>query len=145
MACTRDSNYQNARGTTPITNQSLFRRIQNSKYRQNKSINPSFAPTINNLSVYNNSPGAYSLVNINGGNFLPQCYGNTFVNFGPYKSLPITFYSSFNISFVVPENAPIGFYNVTVVNVYNSNFSPAINQTYPGTLTYSNSITYEIS
>ena len=102
-------------------------------------------PTINNLSVYNSSPGAYSLVNINGGNFLPQCYGNTFVNFGPYKSLPITFYSSFNISFVVPINAPVGFYNVTVVNVYNSNFSPAINQTSPGILTYSNSILYDVS
>jgi len=144
MACTRDSSYQNATGTNPITNLTLSR-IQNNKCFQKKPTVPSFVPTINNLSVYNSSPGAYSLVNINGGNFLPQCYGNTFVNFGPYKSLPITFYSSFNISFVVPENASIGFYNVTVVNVYNSNFSPAINQTYPGTLTYSNSITYEIS
>ena len=143
MACTRHNNYQNANGTQPITNRSILRRASQNCKRNNRSY-PSFAPVIYNLSVLSSCVGAYSLVNIDGANFLPPAYGTTYVNFGQYTNLPITFYSSFNISFVVPLNAPPGNYAVTVVNVYNGNFSPAINQTYPGNLVYSNSITYTL-
>jgi hypothetical protein len=141
MACARDINYQNPNGTQAIT------KLNNSLkcLLRNKRSYPSFAPQINNLSITQSSQGLYTLVYINGTNFFPQCYGSTFVNFGQYTNLPITFYSSFNISFVVPLNATIGSYNVRVVNIYNSNFSPAINQTYPGKPNYSNSITYNIS
>jgi hypothetical protein len=143
MACTRHNNYQNANGTQPITNRAILRRASQS-CKRNKTSYPNFAPVIYNLSVLSSCPGAYSLVNIDGANFLPPSYGTTYVNFGQYTNLPITFYSSFNISFVVPLTAPPGNYAVTVVNVYNGNFSPAINQTYPGNLVYSNSITYTI-
>ena len=144
MACTRHSNYQNPNGTQPITNRSILRRATQNCRRTNRSY-PSFAPEIYNLSVLSSSAGAYSSVNITGTNFFPACYGTTYVNFGQYTDLPIVFYSAFNISFVVPLNAPAGNYAVTVVNIYNGNFSPSINQTYPGNLVYSNSITYTLT
>lgn len=143
MACSRGRNDQDPNGTTPITNVTLSR-IQSNNCRRKGAAYPSFAPVIYNLSVLSSCAGAYSLVNIDGSNLLPPCYGTTYVNFGPYTNLPITFYSSFNISFVVPLNAPPGSYTVTVVNIYNGNFSPSINQTYPGNLVYSNSITYTL-
>ena len=144
MACTRHNNYQNANGTQPITNRAILRRASQNCRRNNRSY-PSFAPVIYNLSVLSSSAGAYSLVNIDGTNFFPASYGTTYVNFGQYTDIPITFYSSFNISFVVPLNAPPGNYAVTVVNIYNGNFSPSINQTYPGNLVYSNSISYTLT
>ena len=106
---------------------------------------PSFTPTISNLSVTSSTSGIYSLVYINGSNFLPPCNGTTYVNFGSFKRLPITFYSSFNISFVVPLSAPVGNYDVVVVNVYNDNFSLPVNQSYSGKPHYSNSIIYTIT
>jgi uncharacterized protein (TIGR03437 family) len=84
-------------------------------------------------------------VYINGSNFIPTCNGVTYINFGIFKNIPITFYSSFNISFVVPLNATKGTHNVVVVNVYNSNFSPSVNQSYPGIPKYSNSVAYKIT
>ena len=132
MACTRDINYQNSNGTVIDT---IRRRI-----RKYTNFYPSFNPIINNLSSTLSLFGIYSQVYINGSNF----QGTAFVNFGTYKNLPIIFYSSFNISFVVPINASVGSYNVTVVNVYNGNFSPQINTSYPGIQNYSNSITYNI-
>lgn len=109
-----------------------------------KSFYPSFTPNIISLSVTSSNSGIYSLVYINGSNFLPPSNGTTYVNFGPYKKLSMTFYSSFNISFVVPLNAIPNSYNVQVVNVYNDNFSTPVNQSYPGIQNYSNSITYTI-
>lgn len=106
---------------------------------------PSFNPVINNLSVNSSLAGAYSMVYINGSNFLPPSNGITYVNFGNYTSLPVTFYSSFNISFVVPLNAGAGNYTVTVVNVYNGNFSPQVNTSYPGIPNYSNSLVYTLT
>jgi hypothetical protein len=138
MACARDSNYQNSEGKQPVT--TLINRCL--KYR---GFLPSFTPVINNLSVFTSVAGVYSLVYINGSNFFPPCNGTTYVDFGTFKQLPITFYSSFNISFVVPLNANAGEYNVVVVNVYNGNFSPAVYQSFPGKLNYSNSITYTIT
>lgn len=67
------------------------------------------------------------------------------MNFGSFTNIQITFYSSFNISFVVPVNATAGTYDVTVVNIYNSNFSPAVNNSYAGIPNYSNSFTFTVS
>jgi hypothetical protein len=111
--------------------------------RKYKEVYPSFIPVIYTLSVTSSSAGSYSLVNVNGSNFLPN--GTTFVKFGNYGYLPVTYYSSFNLSFVVPLNVVAGNYNVQVVNLYNGNFSPQVNQSYPGNLNFSNSITYTIS
>lgn len=106
-------------------------------------IYPSFTPVLNGLSVTSSSAGGYSLVYVNGSNFLPN--GTTFVKFGNFGYLPVTYYSSFQLSFVVPLNAVAGNYNVQVVNLYNGNFSPEVNQSYPGNLNFSNSITYTIT
>ena len=106
---------------------------------------PPFAPVINYLSVTSSQVGIYSLVYIYGINFLPPPYGTTYVNFGFFKQLPITFYSNSCISFVVPLNAFAGNYNVVVVNIYNSNYSPSVNQTYSGNPNYSNSLSYQLT
>ena len=149
MACARNTNIQ-------ITDEEgeyiLYKTIRKSNCRKYKSVYPSFAPTINSLSVTSSAAGTYSNVMINGSNFLPPCYGTTYVNFGPFKQfsgpfkqLPITFYSTSAISFIVPLNLVPGFYNVQVGNIYNDNFSPSVNQTYPGIPNLSNAFTYQLS
>jgi hypothetical protein len=141
MACARNTNIE--------INEEYANSILNIRDRTNcrkyKSVYPSFTPTINSLSVTSSVHGTYSNVMINGSNFLPPCYGTTFVNFGSFKNLPILFYSTSNISFVVPLNAVSGIYNVQVVNIYNGNFSPSVNQSYAGNPNFSNSITYNLS
>ena len=138
MSCARDINYQNENGTIPNT-------ISSNKCRKYKPFLPSFTPTINNISVTSSKYKNYSVVYITGSNFLPPAYGNTYVNFGEaFTEIPIIFYSSFYISFVVPLNTAIGEYQIKVVNVYNGNYSPSVNTSYPGIPNYSNSITYTI-
>ena len=96
------------------------------------------------MSVTTSKLNTYSLVYVYGSNFLPN--GTTFIQFGTYGYLPVTYYSSFNLSFIVPINALSGNYNVKVVKLYNGNVSPPVNQSYPGNLNYSNnSITYTIT
>ena len=154
MACARDPNVQYNKNTNNINQfansiTGNYNQIQNTKpsfkCAKLKGFYPSFAPVINTLSTTTSAAGQYSLVYINGSNFLPQCYGTTYVNFGYFTNLPITFYSTYNISFVVPLNAPVGNYDVVVVNIYNNNFSPFVNQNYPGNINNSNSITYTIT
>jgi hypothetical protein len=106
---------------------------------------PNFNPVINSLSVTSSLAGAYSLVYIDGSNFFPPSNGITYVNFGNYTNLPIIFYSSFNISFVVPVKAVAGNYNVIAVNIYNGNFSPQVNTSYQGIPNYSNSYVYTLT
>ena len=144
--CTRGTNYQNPFGKDPITNRSIYKKANGTTPIGCKSMGvyPSFSPAISSLSVYSSGSGVYSLVYISGANFLPPSYGTTYVNFGSYTKLPITFYSSNNISFVVPLGALPGIYNVKVVNVYNGNFSPAVNQSYPGNQNNSNKLSYQI-
>jgi hypothetical protein len=108
-----------------------------------KGFLPSFKPVIYNLSVNTSVAGAYSFVAIYGYNFLPN--GTTYVNFGNYKKIPITFFSSNNISFVVPANALAGSYNVIVVNNYTSNYGSHINNFYNENLNFSNSISYTLT
>jgi hypothetical protein len=109
---------------------------------KHKPVYPSFTPVMSNISVISSYAGQYSLVYIFGYNFFPN--GATYINFGSFKNIPVTYYGSNNISFVVPLNATVGTYNVVVVNIYNGNFSPAVNFTYPGVLNYSNSYSYKI-
>ena len=86
-------------------------------YPKNKGFLPSFTPILHDLSVTTSTLGAYSLVYVNGSNFLPG--GTTFIQFGIFGYLPVIYYSSFNLSFVVPLNAGAGNYPVKVVNLYN--------------------------
>lgn len=104
---------------------------------------PSFTPEIGSVSVNSSSVGKYSLVYIFGTNFFPN--GTTYVNFGSFHNIPVTYYGSNNISFVVPINAPKGTYNIVIVNIYNGNFSTPVNFTYPGVLNYSKSSVYQIT
>ena len=111
--------------------------------RKSKSSYPSFTPILSSLSTTSSPLGGYSLVYVNGYNFLPN--GTTFIKFGNYGYLPAIYYSSSNLSFVVPSNAAVGNYQVQVANRYDNNFSPQINQSYPGNINLSNSITYTIT
>jgi IPT/TIG domain len=138
MSCARDINYQSANGTIPNT-------IVATRCRKYKPFLPSFAPTISSLSTTTSVYNQHAVIRINGSNFLPPAYGTTYVNFGNFTQLPIVFYSAFNISFVVPLRALAGNYNVQVVNIYNGNLSPSVNQSYAGIANYSNSITYTIT
>ena len=108
-----------------------------------KGFLPSFTPEIYSLSVYDSSAGAYSNVLISGKNFLPN--GTTYVNFGTYTNISVSYYGSNNISFVVPGNAIIGLYDVIVVNNYTSNFGSSINNFYNSNLNYSNSVPYTLT
>jgi hypothetical protein len=111
--------------------------------RKFKSSYPSFTPILSDLSITSSQLGGYSLVYVNGYNFLPN--GTTFIKFGNYGYLPAIYYSSCNLSFVAPSNAAVGNYQVQVANRYDNNFSPRINQSYPGDINLSNSITYTIT
>jgi hypothetical protein len=111
-----------------------------------KGFLPSFTPEIYSLSVTSSTAGAYSNVVIIGKNFLPN--GTTYVNFGTnYTNIPVSYYGSNNISFVVPGNAlpsPPS-YDVIVVNNYTSNFGSHINNFYNSNLNYSNSVSYTLT
>ena len=142
MSCPKDTNLT-VRDEFGNLIAPIVKRI--SKCKGRKNVYPSFTPVIDSISVNSSISGVYTVVYISGSNFLPPCNGDTYVNFGTYTYLPITFYSSFNISFIVPLNAPIGFYNIRVVNVYNDNFSLPVSQSYPGIPNYSNSLTYTVN
>ena len=129
--------------SNPITKANGDIKTKLTSCRLYKSFLPSFTPVINNLSVSTSVAGQYSFVYISGQNFFPN--GTTYVNFGDFKNIPVTYYSSFNISFVVPLNAPIGSYKVSVVNLYNGQYSVPVNYTYPGNLNYSNYLVYLIT
>ena len=114
-----------------------------SRCRKYKGFYPSFTPEIGYMSVTTSVASKYSFVSIHGLNFLPN--GTTYVNFGSYTNIPVTYISSFNIAFVVPTVAIASSYNVVVVNVYSDNFSPPVNQSYAGTLNYSNAVVYTLT
>lgn len=117
--------------------------LSSRKCRKYKGFYPSFTPILGSLSVTSSVSGEYKNVFVTGSNFLPN--GTTTVQFGSYGFVPINYYSSFNLSFVVPLSVVPGNYKVQVVNLYNGNFSPSVNQSYPGNSNFSNSITYTIT
>jgi hypothetical protein len=114
-----------------------------------KGFYPSFTPAIYNLRPNTSLHDTYSLVYIIGDNFQAPAYATTYINFtnalNSYTKLPITFFSSSVISFVVPIDAPAGTYSVVAVNVYNGNFSPQFNNKYPGILNYSKPVNYVLT
>jgi len=114
----------------------------NKNCRKYKGFYPSFNPILYNLSITTSIVGVYTVVYVTGSNFLPN--GVTFIRFGSVY-IPVTYYSSFNLSFVVPLTIVPGNYNVSVVNLYNGNFSSPVNQSYPGNLNFSNNIVYTLT
>ena len=96
---------------------------------------PSTVPVIYSISPTQSVLGDYTLCYINGLNFSKEnTTGNSTVTFGTIKNIPVTFYSSLNLSFVVPNNLPPGTYQVQVVN----------NNYFPSTQ-YSNTLNYTLS
>lgn len=91
--------------------------------RKSTNTIPDLTPVISNLSVTSSPVGVYTVVYIYGNQF--SLYGNTgtsVVNFGSFSDLPVSFYSSQEISFSVPLNAAVGNYQVSVVNQKYPNF-----------------------
>jgi hypothetical protein len=103
--------------------------------RKYKGFLPNITPAIDSLSSSISAPGQYSLVYINGKNFTPY---NISVTFGTIQNIPIVYYSSFTISFVVPLYVSEGAYTVQVVANNNSNNALMT------TLLYSNIVNYTI-
>ena len=93
---------------------------------------PDFSPVILSISPDISATGEYTQVNVFGKNFsFGSRIGYTIIKFGN-TIIPVTFYGSNNISFIVPANAPPGIYSVQAVNAF-----------YP-TSTYSNIFDYTI-
>lgn len=83
---------------------------------------PSITPVIYSLSTTSSNQGIYTEVFLSGLNFYP--FGKTVLNFGSYKNIPISYLSSFNISFVVPIDASAGNYDVQVANISSTQVTP---------------------
>ena len=95
---------------------------------------PNIAPIIFNLSPAESIVSNYTVCYIVGKNFSKEnTTGNSTVTFGNIINIPVTFYSSLNISFVVPNTLIPGTYNVQVVN---NNYFPVTQ--------YSNSVQYTL-
>ena len=90
------------------------------KCRKYKGFLPNITPSILLLSQTSSAQGSYAAVFIQGENFSPY---STTVAFGPISNIPIVYYSSNTISFVVPMKLLANNYNVQVVtnatNTYN--------------------------
>jgi hypothetical protein len=98
---------------------------------------PNISPIIYNLSQTQSVLGDYTICYINGLNFSKEnTTGNSTVTFGDITNIPVTFYSSLSISFVVPFNHLVAgiHYDVQVVN----------NNYFPST-TYSNIVQYTLT
>lgn len=112
-------------------NLASFQKFNNTcKYQK---IYPNTSPIIYNLSQYSSQSGNYTIVYIHGLNFL---FNSTTVTFGTITNIPVTFYSSNDISFVIPINSLPGSYSVQVVT---------IPSTIPTVLLSSNIETYTIT
>ena len=72
MSCAKNNNIQITDEFGNIINSVIYNRRKRITLncRSYKSVYPSFAPTINSLSVTSSAAGAYSNVIINGSNFI---------------------------------------------------------------------------
>jgi hypothetical protein len=101
-----------------------------------KSVLPNIAPVIYSLSVNSSISKTYCSVIISGDNF-----NQSYVNFGSFK-LPVTYFGSNNISFLIPLEASSGTYYITVVNIFNGFTS--INCSSFGKEVYSNAVSFTV-
>jgi len=114
------------------------------KCRLNKGFLPNINPVIYGLSTYTSNVNDYTVLYITGQNFFP--FGTSYVNFGQFENISVTYYSSFNISFNIPfsifetNNKIIkpGTYDIQVININNST------NLFPTTL-YSNKVSYTLT
>jgi len=111
-----------------LPNNNLSSKTSCAKY---KNIFPNFTPVIVSLTPDTSNAGEYTQVNVFGNNFsLGSRIGYTVINFAN-TIIPVTYYGSSNISFIVPVNAGPGVYTVQAVNVFypNSSYSNIVNFT----------------
>ena len=105
-----------------------------------KGFLPNITPIIYGLSTYTSKITAYTVVYISGANFFP--FGTTNVTFGPFSNIPVTYYSSYNISFTLPQTTrsilALGTYSVQVASVNDKT------QLFPTTV-YSNKVLYTLT
>ena len=101
--------------------------------RKYKYMYPDTTPIIYKLSQNESVLGAYTVVYISGYNFSKaNTTGNSTVTFGDITNIPVIFYSSLNLSFVVPIiNLTQSTYDIQVVN---NNYFPVTQ--YSNTLQY---------
>jgi len=104
--------------------------------RKYKYMYPDTRPIIYGLSQNSSVLAAYTVVYLSGYNFSKSnTTGNSTVTFGNITNIPVTFYSSLNISFVVP------FINLTTttytIQVVNNNYFPVTQ--------YSNKVNYTLT
>lgn len=96
---------------------------------------PNTSPIIYSIFPAESQVDNYTVCYINGLNFSKEnTTGNSTVTFGSITNIPVTFYSSLNLSFVVPNNLAAGTYNIQVIN----------NNYFPST-TYSNTVQYTLN
>ena len=104
--------------TSTLTTSPIVKRI----IRNPKGFLPNIKPIIYGLSTYTSKISEYIVVYISGANFFP--FGTTNVTFGPLSYIPVTYYSSYNISFTLPQTTrsilTAGTYSVQVTTVNNS-------------------------
>jgi hypothetical protein len=118
----------------PLTSNVSVKIPSQSLCRKYKGFLPNINPIIYFFSNDECLQNSYLVVYVNGENFTPN---NLSVTFGSITGIPIVFYSSFQISFIVPSNLSQGFYSVKVVANNNNNYIPG--------LLYSNSVFFEIT
>jgi len=90
------------------------------KCRKIRKHTPNIIPVILQIIPEQSVLGAYVIARILGYNFsLGGPLGYSTVTFGKITNIPVTFYSSFNISFVIPVSLDltVGIYKVQVVNI----------------------------
>jgi hypothetical protein len=113
----------------PYNNLSNTSSTSNSSCKQYSNTIPNFSPVITSLTPDNSRAGVYTQVYVLGNNFsLGSRIGYSIVYFGN-AIIPVTFYGSNSISFIVPTNAGPGDYTVQVINVFypNSSYSNIVN------------------
>jgi hypothetical protein len=88
-----------------------------------RGFTPSIIPIISSLSTNTSKAGEHQIVNITGENFR---YNNTRVKFGNITNIVITYNTSFNISFTVPENLLPGTYTIYVTTINKINVIPDV-------------------
>jgi hypothetical protein len=122
--------------TSTLTTSPIVRRI----LKIPKGFLPNITPIIYGLSTYTSKISVYTVVYISGANFFP--FGTTTVTFGPFTNIPVTFYSSYNISFSLPQSTrsilALGTYSVQVISVNDKT------NLFPSTI-YSNKVLYTLT
>jgi hypothetical protein len=115
--------HNNPKNTILFVDERL-RNLRQDTCRKSKKVIPNLKPYINNLSQNSSLFNSYAQIYVYGENFFP--YGQTTVNFGSIKNIPIQFLNSNSFFFELQNFAFPGVYDIVVNNNINM---PALNTT----------------